>query len=451
MIVTFDPVLPKTVPSTYSWDSGVPSAGSSSLVDLTIDSDGYYVGYAPFVFVRLSSAPLFEEYEEDPVYVEDNVYTIFRRINFGDYYNCAFNELTSLGFDENYYCHTYVMPGAYEAYMAYTPYVTAADTGEQPGIAYQQEGIDPYEAAPILELISESDRGRINWSWNGLTCAPSEICDTGLTDSDNTPIKWNEAKCGEDYQKTWKSIQGACFEAPLVLEPQSFRITEKIFWKWEHLSCTNETDSSIKWTDTKCGFYSSYPRTWKDVSDTCTETLTAATKKPEPSKIKIKVIELTPTAYLSAIQPDQLDRVSPLSATLTARFTKCGSFPIEKIVWDLGDGSPLLTQRRWDVLSSDPFVYTGALPNDRKDPRNYDLKHTYRVTKDSGFTFYPSITAYAYSTGTTDCASTIIGPVQPQSCDSANITLLQSNISDQRKFSMLLQVDDNIVAAKFEK
>lgn len=54
MIITFDSVSPKTVPSTYSWDNGVPSATSPSLVDLTVDSEGYYIGYAPFVLIRLS-------------------------------------------------------------------------------------------------------------------------------------------------------------------------------------------------------------------------------------------------------------------------------------------------------------------------------------------------------------------------------------------------------------
>jgi hypothetical protein len=391
MIITFDLVSPKTVPSTYSWDNGVPSATSPSLVDLTLDSEGYYVGYAPFVLIRLSSVPVFE--------TGDDIYTVFRTINFGDYYNCNYNQLTSLGFDEDYYCHVYVMPGTYEASLTHTQYSTAFDLGEQPTIIYQQDAIDEYQA-PVFDLISENDRGRIFWNWGKLACnseSSTEICDTGQGDLTITPITWKEAKCSEYYAKAWKDTKGSCFEAPPVLIP----------------------------------------------SDSISINI--------PNKLKI--IELTPTAYLSAIQPDQLNRVSPLSATLTARFTKCGSFPIEKIVWDLGDGSPLLTQRRWSVLSSEPFVYSGAIAGDPSDPRNYDVKHVYKVTKDSGYTFYPSITAYAYSTGTTDCASAVIGPIQPQTYnkDTNKASLLQNNINDQKKFSILLQYDEDVVAAKFEK
>jgi hypothetical protein len=337
--------------------------------------------------MRLSSVPIFE--------TGDDVYTIFRTINFKDYYNCTYNQLTSIGFDENYYCHVYVMPGTYEASLTHTQYSTAFGV-ELPTIVYQQDVIDEYQA-PVLDLISENDRGRISWKWDKLVCNSDEICDTGLGDLTITSITWLSAKCSEYYSKAWKDTKGSCFEAPPVLVPSDSVV----------INIQN----------------------------------------------KLKVIELTPTAYLSAIQPDQLNRVSPLSATLTARFTKCGSFPIEKIVWDLGDGSPLLTQRRWAVVSSDPFVYSGALASDPSDPRNYDVKHVYKVTKDSVYTFYPSITAYAYSTGTTDCASTIIGPIQPQTYDKdANkASLLQNNINDQKKFSILLQYDEDIVAAKFEK
>lgn len=390
MIVTFDPVLPKTVPSSYSWDNGVPSATSPSLVDLTVDSEGYYVGYAPFVSVRLSSVPVLE--------TGDDVYTVFRTINFGDYYNCNYNELTSLGFDETYLCHVYVMPGTYEPKCTYVPYIKITPTGELPTLLNQSEDLGKLEF-PILELVTENSRGRIYWKWKYLLCNPAIICDTGEVNKANRPITWKQTTCEEYYAKTWKEIKDNCFEAPPVLNPSNSVAVE--------LSNSN----------------------------------------------KIKVIELTPTAYLSAIQPDQLNRISPLSATLTARFTKCGSFPIEKIVWDLGDGSPLLTQRRWAIETSEPFVYTGAFASDPNDPRNYDVKRVYRVTKDSGFTFYPSITAYAYSTGTTDCASTVIGPIQPQTYDKdANkASLLQNNINDQKKFSVLLQYGEDIVAAKFEK
>lgn len=392
MIVTFDSVLPKTVAPTYSWDDGIPSSTNPSLLNMQVDSEGYYIGYAPFALIRLSSAPVFEPGDE-------SVYTVYRKINFGDYYNCSQNQLTSLGFDEDYYCHVYVMPGTYEVGMTYTKYTTAADVGEQQTILYQQESFD-IEQAPVLDLITENDRGRIYWRWNKLTCDSEEsgnICDTGQGDLTITPITWKESQCSEYYSKTWKDVSGGCFEAPPVLTP----------------------------------------------SDLITNNLGN----------KIKVVEITPTAYLSAVQPvDPLTRISPLSATLTARFTRCGSFPIEKITWDLGDGSPILTQRRWAIDNSYPFVFTGAISTDPSDPRNYDVKHVYTVTKNSGYTFYPSITCHAYSTGTTDCASTVIGPIRPQQFDSSlnQVSLLQNNLNDQKSFAVLLQVGDDATTAKFE-
>lgn len=388
MIVTFDPVLPKTVPPTYSWDEGIPSSAGANLIDLEVDSEGYYIGYAPFALVRLSSVPVFENGDE-------SVYTVYRALDFNDYYNCS-PQLTSLGFDQEYFCHVYVMPGTYDVEMSYTIYLTAADSEEQQTVLYQQEALEEDES-PIFGLISENDRGRIYWKWDSLLCDAPIICDTGQSELGNTAIPWISAAYGEHYNKTWDQMTGNCFETPPVLTPL-------------------ETG-----------------------------------KKTLPNKLKI--LEILPIAYLSAAQPDLLDRVSPLSAILTARFTKTGSFPIEKIVWDLGDGSPFLTQRRWAVDSSYPFLYTGALSNDPSDPRNYDVQHVYNVTKNTDFTFYPSITAYAYSTGTADCASTVIGPIQPQHYNhtGTNISLLQNNVDDQKTFTMLYQIEDDVIAAKFEK
>lgn len=448
MIVTFDSILPKTVAPTYSWDDGLPSLTDSSLLNMQIDSEGYYIGYAPFTVLRLSSVPVLEEdilrktfiweslicddpdssssweglktdnqtrcatWEDtmssclngacqDIEQKDGNVYTVYRKINFGDYYNCSQSQLTSIGFDEEYYCHVYVMPGTYEAGMTYTGYTTAVDLGQTETIFSQQESLD-VEQAPVINLITENDRGRIFWKWNTLTCengGAGIIC-TGQQDLANTPITWRQARCSEYYSKTWKSARSCivtCLEAPPVLTPSK--------------SVLNNLGN------------------------------------------KIKVVEIAPTAYLSAIQPvDPLTRISPLSATLTARFARCGSFPIEKITWDLGDGSPILTQRRWAINTSHPFVFTGAISTDPSDLRNYDVEHVYTVTKNSGYTFYPSITCHAYSTGTTDCASTVIGPIRPQQFDSSQnrVSLLQNNLNDQKSFAVLLQVGDDTTTAKFE-
>lgn len=135
----------------------------------------------------------------------------------------------------------------------------------------------------------------------------------------------------------------------------------------------------------------------------------------QTSTFLISVVEIPPTAYLSAnISTNPENIIFPLTVTITPRYTRAGSFPIEKIVWDFGDGSPLVTRRRWDKNTVSPFLSTGALSADLIDPRNFDVTHTYTKQNTTQFSFYPSITAYASSTGTTDVCSITIGPVRAE-------------------------------------
>ena len=392
MNTTLDLITKKTVPSTYSWDQGSPSFDDPSLVDMQIDSDGYLIGYAPFTFVSLSTVSTLE--------VGDNIITSFKTVSFNDYYNSNGLVLSAFGFDMKIFCHVYVMPGIYDPSMTTVEYASASDSGRYPKIYFQQESLGDLQEGPVLDYVEGLYRGRIYWNWNKLYCDPPFICDTGLIDQANRAITWEQTKCFQYYGKTWEEVGDTCFEGPPIV--------------------TQSTSP-----DAPTGL---------------------------PNKIKIK--EILPMAYLSASQPlDPLERISPLSSTLTARFTKTGSFPIEKIVWDLGDGSPLLVQRRWANDTKHPFVYTGAFPNDVNDPRNYDVQWLYTVDKSYGFSYYPSITAYASSTGTTDCASTTVGPIWPKSYDPLinKPFLLQNNVNDDKVFSVLFQIEKDVVAAKFDK
>jgi len=148
--------------------------------------------------------------------------------------------------------------------------------------------------------------------------------------------------------------------------------------------------------------------------------------------VLLSVVELMPTAYLSSnISTVSSDIVFPLTITFTPRFVHAGSFPIEKIVWDLGDGSPLLTKRRWDSNTFSPFVSTNALSADPADPRNFDVVYTYRKQDLAQYTFYPSITAYASSTGSSDSVAITIGPIKsPDFSMSNSISLLQAELNE---------------------
>lgn len=158
----------------------------------------------------------------------------------------------------------------------------------------------------------------------------------------------------------------------------------------------------------------------------------------------ISVVEIMPTAYLSSsisFNPD--DIIFPLTVTITPRYTQTGSFPIEKIVWDLGDGSPLITKTRWDGNTSLPFVSSGALSADLLDPRNFDIVHTYNKPNNSVFSFYPSITAYTYSTGSSDTCSITVGPVQSH--------LMSPALTDEDKFNLLqteLNEDGSVIVGQ---
>ena len=160
--------------------------------------------------------------------------------------------------------------------------------------------------------------------------------------------------------------------------------------------------------------------------------VTALVTPAHTANFYLSVVEILPTAYLSSNIPlVQENIVFPLTVTITPRYTQAGSYPIEKIVWDLGDGSPLITRRRWDGVTLSPFVSTGALYGDIIDPRNFDVVHTYTKPDNSVYSFYPSITAYASSTGSPDACAITIGPIISQPLNSTKkLRLLQTEVNE---------------------
>jgi len=153
-----------------------------------------------------------------------------------------------------------------------------------------------------------------------------------------------------------------------------------------------------------------------------------------------------PTAYLSSsISFNANEIVFPLTVTLTPKYTQTGSFPIEKIVWDLGDGSPLLTRTRWDNNISTPFVSSGSFDLDPKDPRNYDIVHTYYKANTQQYSFYPSITAYTSSTNSSNSCAITIGPIISPLMDpiTNKFTLLQAELN-QNGAAILAQLGKDI-------
>ena len=457
---TLDLYSLQTVPLSYSWDSGTPTVefvegfltSTSTLAQSSTNSSGVeYVGYAPFFSVSLSSAP--------GIPLLSSV-SLKRTVNFGDYYNSGTTYSSTDTLSSELFCHNYIMPGLYtityteeeyvlvegeaannRAYKCLDKYcidwtwrntdcasggtdVTWASTlSSQP---YEktwrnQGGCDaPWalHAGLYVQTIEDSARAPLSWQWYN-------FLGSNNGNPSNTPVTWAQSSLQGTNEMTWAGTSGPCYSV-------SF---QDVSWKWNTVSCNltgNALSNPIKWDDTQNTEL--LARTWDEVASACSEvpmSLSAVTQTVVKEAL-VRVLEIPPTAYLAVLdQPENPEqRVSPMSVRLTARYTKCGSFPLEKIVWDLGDGSPLLTQREWANDTSSPFDYTGIFNLDYQDPRNYDVLHTYKRTGAGVYTFYPSMTAYSSSTGTTDCCKVAVGPLQLPSTTELSLNLVQSELTE---------------------
>tara|TARA_R110000868_G_scaffold250424_4_gene507010 strand:+ start:4543 stop:5991 length:1449 start_codon:yes stop_codon:yes gene_type:complete len=478
MISTLELMSLKTVPSDYSWDLGTPGVEFNNFVtdikQLTASSTNgsgiEYVGYAPFFSVKLSSIPGTPSVSS---------VAVKRIVDFGDYYNAESNTVMTVTLSYEPFCHNYIMPGLYSItfieseYISYQvfnssvlgcldkycidwswkstadcetggPLLTWANTApfEDYEKLWKFEGCDAPWASKGGLYIQPSDTVEeypLSWQWYNFLC-------NGGTNEKNKPVTWSESGFQNTNELSWSSTSGPCLNI-------NNTTTAGIIWVWDQISCNlvaNPLANNITWDETNCD--APINQTWNNASQQCKQTTTTISISSSTiqtiKKALFRVLEIPPTAYLQAtdqpVNPE--DRFSPLTVRLTPRYVKCGSFPIEKIVWDLGDGSPLLTQRRWANNIEEPFSYNNVFNLDYVDPRNYDVIHTYRKTSTSQFMFYPSITAYSSSTGKTDCASFTIGPLRLSNANSVamNINLLQSELT--LSGSVILADVDNSVA-----
>lgn len=489
MSSTFDMYSIESVRPDYSWDRGIPyqeripmmtgvsacSASSSNSARIE------YVGYAPFVFVCLSSVPL-ERPDNAPALL-----ALTRTADFGDYYNNESNIVTkTTTLSAEAFCHVYVMPGLYSIKFEHTEYMESAE-------------VEPFKGyGACLQKYC------IDWSWKKLAnCIPTSL-----------NVTWLSAKSGNPYQKTWKyqpcEVDWASNNG-LYIQPMGQEEINPLSWQWYNYksnlkSINNTHNTPVKWEAT--GFQQSNQLTWSGTTGPClnigqmrqitwkwnnitnptssqfasgiiwdylketepeattwdyVEEFQAGTFVPTLSTTAvsvtkeaiIRVLEILPQAYLIAGSPSKVEapisnRISPLTVRLSPKHTISGSFPIEKIVWDLGDGSPLLIQRRWSINLDAPFVYTGAISEDYQDPRNYDVIHTYIKTPDTGFSFYPSITAYASNTHSSDCAATMVGPLVLDQTTGSNFKLMQTDLTEYGKV-LIGQVDNNVAIWRADK
>jgi hypothetical protein len=255
----------------------------------------------------------------------------------------------------------------------------------------------------------------------------------------NELLTWEDCIFQGPKQVTWEQASGPNFEIR----------NNPVSWQWKKIKVEPDFyelyTQNTSWNETKSTAL--FPRTWKQIknfkctsskddvgclelvpslsSSTFTQTLTST----------IRVLEIPPTVYLDIIHSKNInERESPYTVTLSPRFIRSGSFPIEIILWDLGDGTPVIERNRNTPLQSYSdnikFVYQGAFSNDFLDPRNYDLIYTYTRTSNTNNCFYPSITAIASSTGTSSCAKNIVGPLKYISATKTPFKLNQNYLGD---------------------
>ena len=427
MQINFDNISVKTVKPDYSWDLYNPSEDNMQEADFT-DFE-YVIGYAPFVNVQL-----------DTSITDINPYSLVfeREVNFGDYYNSETNtEMTSIT-GSYVFGHNYIMPGEYTIKVAQTEYIKVNNPCCDPPCE------NNLTRASDLFVEQGAPTKRLPYSWMWYCFMQNDVDPRneffGALEAGSQCLTWEDCEFQSSRQITWDEAAGPAFEVR----------SRDVSWQWKKVVCDPNEDElytqKVEWSYTKQDNF--LPRTWKQIKNlgcdgiNCLEVvpILSAHSITKVYEKKIKVLEILPEAYLTLISQVTGDS---LTAHLSPRLTRCGSFPIEKIIWDLGDGTPFFEQTRWSVNTDPKFVFNKEIEQDVYDPRNYDVVHTYSRNFANGSCFYPSITAVSSSTSSTDRAALTIGPVMLENINN-DIELIQTDLTDQGR-AYMGQVKDNIV------
>ena len=230
---------------------------------------------------------------------------------------------------------------------------------------------------------------RQGWFFNAVTC------------DSQTATTWFDTECESDTKPKWWDDEDNCFGEYCM------------YWSW--WATDKEGTQSLnpmRWFQTRRA--EEFQKKWPTGvnAEPCEKELQSTFDILEQTTIKqiVVVSEIPPIANILPIA-SKIIGTTPFTIQLSPKKIKTGSFPIDKIVWDLGDGSPLLTITRYNKPTSNDFVFTNTFFDDIDDPRNYDIVHTFHRTKANYALFYPSLTCYSASTNTTDSCSITLGPV----------------------------------------
>lgn len=121
------------------------------------------------------------------------------------------------------------------------------------------------------------------------------------------------------------------------------------------------------------------------------------------SQINISVFNQDGTTFVGS------SAVSPATLQFCTSGTFAGSYPIESLIWDFGDGTQHITIDRYSNTTNNKVLF---YPEDPSDPRNYIVSHVYnRKTLQNLDTFTTTVSAISKTTGNVSIAvSNPLGP-----------------------------------------
>jgi hypothetical protein len=362
-----------TVPSNYFWDLGNPleTTPTTVIADSTTE---YISGYAPGVKVIFKPE------------ITDLIYSDFPNVsstyiwNFGDFYNST-NNTVVFTCKDTVVEHTYILPGKYSVSLT----------------NIQSKENQPLEPETFFEPCY--GKHGIGWQWDGLQC------------SQFNQTTWDETMCippatANKIRSKWWDEEGKCFE-------QYCKV-----WNWRDLKLNGK--NPIFWY--QVFRYGEFAKRWQyEVNETVCEiddVVKATVETTEQIALKTFIVEVKEILPVASITNTTypLTGYSPFTFKLSPIHTKTGSFPIDRIDWEPGDGSSIKTVTRYSKPDEKYFTYNNAFFSDPLDPRNYDFVYTISRNNDSYPVFYPSLTCYSASTNSYDSCSIVVGPIllQPQ-------------------------------------
>jgi hypothetical protein len=395
MTTDFQIISGTTVPETYFWDIGNPleTTPTTVIADSTTE---YISGYAPGVKVIFKPN------------ITDLIYAGFANVsatyiwNFGDYYNSASN-IAVLPCQEIIE-HTYVLPGKYNVSLTNIQSKENQPQGDEDDKCF--------------------GKYKIGWYWDN------------LKKTDLRKTTWNETMCfppatAVNKRPKWWSEEDKCFQKFCKV------------WNWKDLSPAGK--NPLFWYQTYK--YGDYYKRWDYEANltVCTVDEAKATiDTTEQTAIKTYIVEVKEIMPVAAIYNNTipLTGYSPYTFRLSPIHSKTGSFPIDRIEWNAGDGTSTKIVTRYSTPDSKYFTYNNAYFSDPQDPRNYDFVYTITRNANTYPVFYPSLTCYSASTNSSDSCSIIVGPIllQPQT---KSIQLLKAKNTIKGDFYGI-EIDKNI-------